>query len=158
MGASTGGFTDCQLQRGAARVYAVDVGYGQLDAKLRGDPRVIVVEKVNARSLSATDVPEAVELAAVDVSFISLRLVLPAIVRRLGPGAALVALVKPQFEAGRGEVPRGGVVKSDATRRRVVSEIETVGRQLHLEVLGSLPSPIRGARGNEEFLLGFRVN
>ncbi len=158
VGASTGGFTDCLLQRGAARVYAVDVGYGQLDAKLRGDPRVIVVEKVNARSLSATDVPEAVELAAVDVSFISLRLVLPAIVRRLGPGAALVALVKPQFEAGRGEVPRGGVVKSDATRRRVVSEIETVGSELGLEVLGSLPSPIRGARGNEEFLLGFRVN
>ena len=158
VGASTGGFTDCLLQRGATRVYAVDVGYGQLDAKLRNDPRVVVREKVNARALSEVDVPEAAELAAIDVSFISLRLVLPAVVRRLAPGAALVALVKPQFEAGRGEVPRGGVVKSETTRRRVVEEIEAAGRDLGLEVLGSIPSPIRGARGNEEFLLGFRVN
>ena len=158
VGASTGGFTDCLLQRGATRVYAVDVGYGQLDAKLRSDPRVVVREKVNARTLSADDVPERVELAAVDVSFISLRLVLPAIVRLLAPGAALVTLVKPQFEAGRGEVPRGGVVTSIETRRRVVSEIEAAGLELGLEVLGAIPSPIRGARGNEEFLLGFRVN
>jgi 23S rRNA (cytidine1920-2'-O)/16S rRNA (cytidine1409-2'-O)-methyltransferase len=158
VGASTGGFTDCLLQRGAARVYAVDVGYGQLDARLRNDPRVIVREKVNARELSEANVPEPVELAAVDVSFISLRLVLPAVVRRLAPGAALVALVKPQFEAGRGEVPRGGVVKSEQTRRRVLAEVEAAGRELGLSVLGSIPSPIRGARGNEEFLLGFRVN
>ena len=158
VGASTGGFTDCLLQRGAARVYAVDVGYGQLDAKLRNDARVVVREKVNARALSASEVGEPVELAAVDVSFISLRLVLPAIVRLLVPGAVLVALVKPQFEAGRREVPRGGVVRSEETRRRVVAEIEAAGRELGLEVLGSIPSPIRGARGNEEFLLGFRVN
>jgi 23S rRNA (cytidine1920-2'-O)/16S rRNA (cytidine1409-2'-O)-methyltransferase len=158
VGASTGGFTDCLLQRGAARVYAVDVGYGQLDAKLRTDPRVVVREKVNARALSRAEVPEPVDLAAVDVSFISLRLVLPAIIPLLAPGAGLVALVKPQFEAGRGEVPRGGVVKSEATRRRVVSEIETAGRELGLEVLGTIASPVRGARGNEEFLLGFRVN
>jgi 23S rRNA (cytidine1920-2'-O)/16S rRNA (cytidine1409-2'-O)-methyltransferase len=158
VGASTGGFTDCLLQRGAARVYAVDVGYGQLDARLRGDARVVVREKVNARALSAAEVPEPVELAAVDVSFISLRLVLPPIVRLLVPGAPLVVLVKPQFEAGRGEVPRGGVVKSEATRRRVVAEVEQAGRALNLAVLGSTPSPIRGARGNEEFLLGFRVN
>lgn len=158
VGASTGGFTDCLLQRGAARVYAVDVGYGQLDAKLRNDSRVLVREKVNARSLSRAEVPEPIELAAADVSFISLRLVLPAIVPLLSPGAALVALVKPQFEAGRGEVPRGGVVKSEATRRRVVGEIEAAGRDLGLEVLGAIPSPIRGARGNEEFLVGFRVN
>ena len=158
VGASTGGFTDCLLQRGALRVYAVDVGYGQLDAKLRSDPRVVLREKVNARTLSAAEVPEPVELAVVDVSFISLRLVLPAIARLLAPGATLVALVKPQFEAGRGEVPRGGVVKSEATRQRVVSEVETAGRELGLQVLGAIPSPIRGARGNEEFLLGFRVN
>jgi 23S rRNA (cytidine1920-2'-O)/16S rRNA (cytidine1409-2'-O)-methyltransferase len=158
VGASTGGFTDCLLQRGAARVYAVDVGYGQLDAKLRNDPRVVLRERVNARALSEADVPEAVELAAVDVSFISLRLVLPPIVRLLASGAPLVVLVKPQFEAGRGEVPRGGVVKSEATRRRVVAEVEEAGRGLGLAVLGSIPSPIRGARGNEEFLLGFRVN
>ena len=158
VGASTGGFTDCLLQRGAARVYAVDVGYGQLDAKLRNDARVVVREKVNARALSAAEVGEPIELAAVDVSFISLRLVLPAIVRLLVPGAVLVALVKPQFEAGRREVPRGGVVRSEETRRRVVAEVEAAGRELGLEVLGSIPSPIRGARGNEEFLLGFRVN
>ncbi len=158
VGASTGGFTDCLLQRGASRVYAVDVGHGQLDAKLRGDPRVVVREKVNARALSRAEVPEAIDLASVDVSFISLRLILPAIVPLLSPGAVLVALVKPQFEAGRGEVPRGGVVKSEATRRRVVAEIEAAGRELGLEVLGAIPSPIRGARGNEEFLVGFRVN
>jgi 23S rRNA (cytidine1920-2'-O)/16S rRNA (cytidine1409-2'-O)-methyltransferase len=158
VGASTGGFTDCLLQRGAARVYAIDVGYGQLDAKLRADPRVVVREKVNARHLSSDAVPEPVALAAVDVSFISLRLVLPAVVARLAPGASLVALVKPQFEAGRGEVPRGGVVRSEATRRRVVEEVEAAGRELGLTVLGSIPSPIRGARGNAEFLVGFRVN
>jgi 23S rRNA (cytidine1920-2'-O)/16S rRNA (cytidine1409-2'-O)-methyltransferase len=119
---------------------------------------VVVREKVNARSLSAAEVPERVDLAVADVSFISLRLVLPAIVTLSKKGAALVALVKPQFEAGRGEVPRGGVVRSEETRRRVVAEIEEAGRRLGLEVLGAIASPIRGARGNEEFLLGFRVN
>jgi len=158
VGASTGGFTDCLLQRGAARVYAVDVGHGQLDAKLRADPRVIVREKVNARSLSAADVPEQVRLAVADVSFISLRLILPALVARVEKGGSIVVLVKPQFEAGRAEVPRGGVVRSELTRQRVVAEIEEAGRRLGLEVLGVLPSPIHGARGNAEFLLGFRVN
>jgi 23S rRNA (cytidine1920-2'-O)/16S rRNA (cytidine1409-2'-O)-methyltransferase len=158
VGASTGGFTDCLLQRGAARVYAVDVGHGQLDAKLRGDPRVVVREKVNARALSEADVPERADLSVVDVSFISLRLILPAVVPLTKKGGAVLVLVKPQFEAGRAEVPRGGVVRSDETRRRVVAEIEQAGRGLGLEVLGVLPSPIRGARGNEEFLLGFRVN
>ena len=158
VGASTGGFTDCLLQRGAARVYAVDVGWGQLDAKLRSDPRVVVREKVNARSLTPAEVPEPVALAAVDVSFISLRLILPAIVPLVAKSGAVVALVKPQFEAGRGEVPRGGVVRSEATRRRVVEEILDAGRGLGLEVLGEVASPIRGARGNAEFLVGFRVN
>jgi 23S rRNA (cytidine1920-2'-O)/16S rRNA (cytidine1409-2'-O)-methyltransferase len=158
VGASTGGFTDCLLQRGAARVYAVDVGHGQLDSRLRDDPRVVVRERVNARSLSAADVPETVGLAVADVSFISLRLILPAVVARMSPGGLGVLLVKPQFEAGRREVPRGGVVRSEETRRRVLEEIETFGRELGLEILGSLESPIRGARGNAEFLLGFRVN
>jgi 23S rRNA (cytidine1920-2'-O)/16S rRNA (cytidine1409-2'-O)-methyltransferase len=158
VGASTGGFTDCLLQRGAARVYAIDVGHGQLDSKLRGDRRVLLRERVNARSLSAADVPEPVDLAVVDVSFISLRLILPAVVGRVKAGGVAVLLVKPQFEAGRREVPRGGVVRSEATRHRVLSEIEAFGRELHLEILGSLESPIRGARGNAEFLLGFRVN
>ena len=158
VGASTGGFTDCLLQRGAARVYAVDVGHGQLDARLRADPRVVLREKVNARSLSEADVPERVEVAVADVSFISLRLVLPAMAARVAPGGTIVALVKPQFEAGRGEVPRGGVVRSEATRRRVVEEVAEAGRALGLGVLGVVPSPIVGARGNAEFLLGFRVN
>ncbi|HEY3202526.1 MAG TPA: TlyA family RNA methyltransferase [Thermoanaerobaculia bacterium] len=158
VGASTGGFTDCLIQRGAARVYAIDVGHGQLDAKLRGNPRVVVREGVNARALSAAEVPEQVDLAVVDVSFISLRLVLPAVVARTKPGGAIIVLVKPQFEAGRGEVPRGGVVRLEETKRRVVAEIEEAGLRLGLRVLGAVSSPIRGARGNEEFLIGFRVN
>lgn len=156
-GASTGGFTDCLLQRGAARVYAVDVGRGQLDARLRADPRVVVREKVNARNLSREHVPEAVAVAAMDLSFISARLVLPAVVELLSPDAAVVVLVKPQFEAGRGEVPRGGVVRSEEVRRRTVGEIERSGRSLGLRPLGSIPSPIKGASGNQEFLLAFRA-
>lgn len=158
VGASTGGFTDCLLQRGAARVYAIDVGRGQIDAKLRGDPRVVLREKVNARYLDATHVPEAATLATLDLSFISVRLVLPAVRRRLVPGSTIVVLVKPQFEAGRREVPRGGVVRSDETRMRVLSEVESFGGTIGLETLGSIPSPIPGARGNREFLLVFRVN
>ncbi len=157
VGASTGGFTDCLLQRGARRVYAVDVGHGQIDAKLRGDPRVVVIEGVNARYLGRQDVPEICELAALDLSFISARLVLPAVVPLLPAGAPLVVLVKPQFEAGRREVPRGGVVRSEEVHRRVVEEIESFGRGLGLESVGSIPSPILGARGNREFLLLFRV-
>jgi 23S rRNA (cytidine1920-2'-O)/16S rRNA (cytidine1409-2'-O)-methyltransferase len=158
VGASTGGFTDCLLQRGAARVYAIDVGYGQLDAKLRADPRVVLREKVNARFLSREHVPEPAALAVMDLSFISVRLVLPAILALLAPGARIVVLVKPQFEAGRGEVGKGGVVRSEETRRRVLAEIEEFGRGLGLAVQGAIPSPIAGAHGNREFLLGFRVN
>jgi len=158
VGASTGGFTDCLLQRGAARVYAVDVGRGQIDAKLRNDPRVVLREKVNARYLDATHVPEPATLATLDLSFISARLVLPAVRRLLAPGATIVVLVKPQFEAGRGEVPRGGVVRSEETRMRVLSEVESFGATIGLESRGSIPSPIPGARGNREFLLVFRVN
>jgi 23S rRNA (cytidine1920-2'-O)/16S rRNA (cytidine1409-2'-O)-methyltransferase len=158
VGASTGGFTDCLLQRGAARVYAVDVGHGQIDARLRSDPRVVVRERVNARLLSASEVPEPVDLAVVDVSFISLRLILPALVPLVKRGGAIVCLVKPQFEAGRGEVPRGGVVKSPETRRRVVAEVEAAAVALGLAPVGHVASPILGARGNEEVLAGFRVN
>jgi 23S rRNA (cytidine1920-2'-O)/16S rRNA (cytidine1409-2'-O)-methyltransferase len=158
VGASTGGFTDCLLQRGAARVYAVDVGYGQLDARLRADPHVVLREKVNARFLSSEHVPEVVALAALDLSFISVRLVLPAVLPLLAPGARVVVLVKPQFEAGRSEVGKGGIVRSEETRRRVVSGVEAFGRGLGLSVEGCVPSPIAGARGNREFLLVFRVN
>lgn len=158
VGASTGGFTDCFLQRGATKVYAVDVGYGQLDAKLRQDPRVVVREKVNARSLSRDHVPEPVGLAAIDVSFISLRLILPPVVPLVEKGGTVVVLVKPQFEAGRAEVGKGGIVRSVEVRQRVVREVEDFGAGLGLELAGSIASPIRGARGNEEFLLAFRVN
>ena len=161
VGASTGGFTDVLLRRGAPRVVALDVGHGQLDWRLRSDPRVVVLERINARLLTAAQLPadaRSFRLVTMDVSFISVRQILPAIVPLLAAGADLVVLVKPQFEAGRGEVPRGGVVKSEETRRRVVAEIEAAGRSLALGVLGVLPSPIRGARGNEEFLLGFHVN
>jgi 23S rRNA (cytidine1920-2'-O)/16S rRNA (cytidine1409-2'-O)-methyltransferase len=156
VGASTGGFTDCLLQRGALRVYAIDVGHAQFDAKLRADPRVVLRERVNARNLSRVHVPEPVALAAMDLSFISVRLVLPAVVPLLAPDAAAIVLVKPQFEAGRREVPRGGVVRSAATQRRVVGEIEQSGSGLGLTCLGVIPSPIKGARGNQEFLLVFR--
>ena len=157
VGASTGGFTDCLLQRGAARVYAIDVGYGQLDARLRADPRVVLREKVNARALSETDVPEPASLAALDLSFISARIVLPAVLARLAPGASAVVLVKPQFEAGRAEVGKGGIVRSDAVRERVVREVEQFAVDRGLVSLGAIPSPIRGARGNQEFLLGLRL-
>lgn len=157
VGASTGGFTDCLLQRGAARVYAVDVGSGQIDARLRADPRVVLREKVNARFLSLAHVPEPVAVAAMDLSFISARLVLPAVVPLLAPGAFLVVLVKPQFEAGRREVPRGGVVKDAATQRRVVEEVARAGEALGLTVLPAIASPIKGASGNQEFLLAFRA-
>jgi 23S rRNA (cytidine1920-2'-O)/16S rRNA (cytidine1409-2'-O)-methyltransferase len=157
VGASTGGFTDCFLQRGAAKVYAVDVGHGQLDSKLRADPRVVVREKVNARALSAEDVPERVRLAAIDVSFISTRLILPAVVPLVEKTGAIVVLVKPQFEAGRAEVGKGGIVRSEAVRQRVLQSVEGYGRDAGLEPIGSIPSPIRGAHGNEEFLLGFRL-
>ena len=157
VGASTGGFTDCLLQRGAAKVYAVDVGHGQLDAKLRSDPRVVAREKVNARSLSEDDVPEPVSLAAIDVSFISTRLVLPPVVRLVEGRGAIVVLVKPQFEAGRAEVGKGGIVRSEAVRLRVLGEVEGYGRDAGLDPIGSIRSPVRGAHGNEEFLLGFRL-
>ena len=158
VGASTGGFTDCLLQRGAARVYAIDVGRGQLDAKLRNDARVVLREKVNARRLSRDHVPEPPTLAALDLAFISVRLVLPAVKDVLAPGAWIIVLVKPQFEAGREEVPRGGVVRSDAIRQRVLRDVEEFGKGLGLVPVGSIPSPIAGARGNREFLLVFRVN
>jgi 23S rRNA (cytidine1920-2'-O)/16S rRNA (cytidine1409-2'-O)-methyltransferase len=157
VGASTGGFTDCLLQRGAARVYAIDVGYGQLDAKLRNDPRVVLREKVNARALSREHVPEPAAFAALDLSFISVRLVLPALLPLLSIGAPAVVLVKPQFEAGRAEVGKGGIVRSEAVRERVVREIEGFSRKLGFTAMGAIPSPIRGARGNQEFLLGLRA-
>jgi len=157
VGASTGGFTDVLLSRGAKRVYAVDVGYGQLHAKLRSDPRVVLREKVNARHLSHAEVPEPVELFVADVSFISLTLILPAVVGLLAPSAEVVLLVKPQFESARGEVGRGGIVRDEAVRARAVARVVAAAEKLGLRALGTMASPIAGADGNEEFLAAFRA-
>jgi 23S rRNA (cytidine1920-2'-O)/16S rRNA (cytidine1409-2'-O)-methyltransferase len=156
IGASTGGFTDALLQRGAARVYAVDVGYGQLDSRLRADPRVIVRERTNARHLSAADVPEPVDLVVCDASFIGLRVVLPAALRLARPGAALVALIKPQFEAGRREVGKGGVVRDPQVHERVCAEIRAWLEGEGWTVSGVVASPLKGPAGNREFLIGAR--
>lgn len=150
IGASTGGFTDCLLQHGAIRVYAIDVGYGQLAWRLRRNPRVVVMERVNARYLR--ELPELVDLATVDVSFISLRLVLPAVVRVLTSNGQIVALIKPQFEAGRKQVGRGGVVKDPAVHRMVLHDVLTWAQSHDLQVKGTIISPLRGPAGNAEFL------
>ncbi len=157
VGASTGGFTDVLLSRGARKVYAVDVGYGQLHAKLRGDPRVVLREKVNARHLSQAEVPEPVDLFVADVSFISLTLILPAVVPLLAPSADVVLLVKPQFESARGEVGRGGIVRDEAVRARAVARVVSAAGDLGFLSIGTTASPIAGADGNEEFLSAFRA-
>jgi 23S rRNA (cytidine1920-2'-O)/16S rRNA (cytidine1409-2'-O)-methyltransferase len=156
VGSSTGGFTDCLLQRGAQRVYAVDTGYGQIDQSLRNDPRVVLRERTNARRLDSSIVPEKIALAAVDVSFISLKAIVPGVAALLSLGGLVVVLVKPQFEALRHEVPRGGVVRDRALRDRVVAEIVSSAEALGLVCVGRTESPIRGARGNVEFLVAFR--
>jgi 23S rRNA (cytidine1920-2'-O)/16S rRNA (cytidine1409-2'-O)-methyltransferase len=157
LGASTGGFTDLLLQRGAARVFAVDVGYGQLHPKLRADPRVVVRERENARFLTAGELGEQVDLVTGDLSFISLRLVLPAVRSILRPGADALLLVKPQFEVGRGEVGKGGVVREDVKRRAALDQVEDAARALGFEVGGEAESPIEGPAGNREWLLWLRL-
>jgi 23S rRNA (cytidine1920-2'-O)/16S rRNA (cytidine1409-2'-O)-methyltransferase len=153
VGASTGGFSDVLLQRGARRVYALDVGRGQLAESLRGDRRVVSMERFNARELHADSLPEAVSLATIDVAFISARLVLgPVLTTFRGGRGDVVVLVKPQFEAGRGEAP-GGVVRDPAVHERVVREVGEAALGLGLEVRGTIPSPILGPEGNREFLL-----
>ena len=157
VGASTGGFTDCLLQNGAAKVYAMDVGHGLLHPRVAGDPRVVVMDGVNARHLQAADLPETVDCAVTDVSFISLKLILPAIDRILRPGGQVVALIKPQFEAGRDDVGKGGVVRDPAVRERVVRAIREFGTgNLPWEWLDSCESPIRGPAGNVEYLSWWR--
>ncbi len=153
VGASTGGFTDCLLQKGAQKVYAVDVGYGQLAWKLRQDPRVVVIERANIRSLSPAQVPDPIDLVVIDVSFISLEKVIPALLPFLRPGTELIALIKPQFEVGRGQVGKGGIVRDAEVRRAVVERVVTVVRDLGFTVRGVIPSPITGQDGNVEFLL-----
>ncbi len=156
IGASTGGFTDCLLQRRAARVYAIDVGYGQLAWKLRKDPRVVVMERVNARYL--TSLPESIDLATADVSFISLKLILPAAKGLLRPGGQIIALIKPQFEAGRRQVRRGGVVKDPAVHRSVLYDVLGWAVAHGLRVMGLIASPLVGPAGNVEFLSHLAVS
>jgi len=156
VGASTGGFTDCLLQRGAARVYAVDVGYGQLAWRLRQDARVVVLERRNIRTLPPEAIPESADLATIDVSFISLEKVIPAVLPFLKPEGEIIALVKPQFEVGKGEVGRGGIVRSPEKHQRVLDRIQSRAAEWRLRVGGSMPSPILGQKGNVEFLVYFR--
>ena len=157
IGASTGGFTDCLLQRGAAKVYAIDVGYGQLDLRLREDPRVVVMERVNARYLEPTDLPERVRLVTFDVSFISLAKVVPALVPHLEPGGFLLPMIKPQFEAGRGQVGKGGIVRDEGLRHAVIGRtIDSLLQIGDLEILGVYDSPVTGVGGNREAFALFR--
>jgi len=159
VGASTGGFTDVLLRRGAPRVVALDVGHSQLDWKLRSDPRVVVLERINARTLTADQLPEdarAFEIVTMDVSFISVRQVLPAIVPLLLPEADLVVLVKPQFEAGREEVGKGGLVHDAAVHARVIDEAAAAANALGLTRVAMTESPITGTEGNREFFLHLR--
>lgn len=157
IGASTGGFTDVMLQRGAADVIALDVGHNQLDWKLRSDPRVLVREGVNARTLTAADVPHPVDIVTMDVSFISLSYILPEVPKFLAPGADVVALVKPQFEAGREEVGKGGIVSDPAVHERVIAKVTADAERLGFRRCGLTPSPITGATGNIEFLIHLRL-
>lgn len=151
-GASTGGFTDVLLQHGAAKVYAVDVGYGQLAWKLRNDPRVVNLERTNLRYVTAEQIPELLELAVMDVSFISIKLVLPAVKALLVPGADLVCLIKPQFEAGRDEVGKKGVVRDSGVHCQVIRGILDFAPQIGLSVMGLDFSPIKGPEGNIEYI------
>ena len=156
VGASTGGFTDCLLQRGVAHVYAVDVGYGQLAWRLRRDPRVVVIERCNARYLDRSHVPEPVNLAVIDVSFISLTMILPAVRTCLAPGGEVVALLKPQFEVGKGKVGRGGIVRDERLRRETVEKVRGDVEAQRWEWCGEIPSPITGQKGNIEYLIRLR--
>lgn len=155
VGCAHGGFTDCLLKHGARKVYAVDVGYGQLDWKLRNDPRVVVLERQNIRHLSQEKIPEKVDWAVMDVAFISLKKVFPAVEKFLGPAAQVLALVKPQFEVRKEEVGPKGVVKDPDLHQRVVEEIRCAGCERGWKFLSSTPSPILGAQGNREFLILF---
>lgn len=156
IGASTGGFTDCMLQRGVGKVYAVDVGYGQLNWKLRNDPRVIVLEKINARSLSSRQVPEPVDLCVIDVSFISLTLILPNAFDLITPTGVILALIKPQFELQRADVARGGIVREPDLHSKAQEKIVAFVTDSGHVVTGIVPSAIKGADGNQEFFACIR--
>lgn len=153
VGASTGGFTDCLLQHGAVKVYAVDVGYGQMAWKLRQDPRVVLIERMNIKELETCHIPEPVDIAVIDVSFISLEKVVPRVLRFLRKGGGIIALIKPQFEVGKGLVGKGGIVRDKAAREQVVEKIAEFIRDLGMAVNGVIQSPITGQEGNIEYLI-----
>src|SRR3989338_3297970 len=156
VGASTGGFTDCLIQYGAKKVYAVDVGYGQLAWKLRNDPRVVVIERKNIRYIKPSDIGEPVDIATIDVSFISLKLVLPVVKNLLKENGEIIALIKPQFEIGKGEVEKGGIVRDREKHEKVISEIKSFAIDSGFKVLNVTESPIAGQKGNVEFLIYFQ--
>ncbi len=153
VGASTGGFTDCLLQHGCEKVYAVDVGYGQMAWKLRQDPRVVVIERTNIRTIEPSLIPGPVAIVVIDASFISLEKVIPSIMQFLGPESELIALIKPQFEVGRAQVGKGGIVRDETARAAAVTTISDFIRSIGLDVKGVIPSPIQGQDGNVEFLI-----
>ncbi len=153
IGASTGGFTDLMLQRGARRVYAVDVGHSQLHWRLANDGRVISLEGVNARNLDPALIPEPCDVATFDVSFISLKLVVPPVLKVLGPAAQIIALIKPQFEAGRHSVGKGGILRDENVAKKVIEDLEAFFISLDLTVSGTIPSPVKGVKGNQEYLI-----
>jgi 23S rRNA (cytidine1920-2'-O)/16S rRNA (cytidine1409-2'-O)-methyltransferase len=157
IGASTGGFTDCLLAHGAAKVIAVDVGYGQLDWKLRNDSRVFVLEKTNVRHLDPASLPFVPELATIDASFISLKLILPKVRLLIAADATVIALIKPQFEVGKGKVGKGGVVRSAAEHSRVIDEISQASVDCGYRILSVTESPLLGPKGNKEFLLHLKI-
>ena len=158
VGASTGGFTDCLLQRGAERVYAVDVGYGQLAWKLRQDPRVIVIERTNVRYMAPDTIPVPVDLITIDVAFISLKIVVPVIVKFLKPDASILALIKPQFEVGKNQVGKGGVVRAPELHQQVIQELSDFFETLKLTPRSIYPSPLLGPKGNREFFIFLKQN
>ena len=151
-GASTGGFTDCLLQQGASKVFAIDVGYGQLDWKIRSDPRVVVMERTNIRYVTPEDLGEALDLSVIDVSFISLKIVLPTIKTLLKPTGQVLCLIKPQFEAGREKVGKKGVVREPETHKEVLDNFVVLAKELEFTILGLTFSPVKGPEGNIEFL------
>jgi 23S rRNA (cytidine1920-2'-O)/16S rRNA (cytidine1409-2'-O)-methyltransferase len=153
VGASTGGFTDCLLHKGAARVYAVDVGYGQLAWKLRQDPRVVVIERTNIRYMPAEAVAEPIDLATIDVSFISLKIVVPAVTSFLDKDARILALIKPQFEVGRNRVGKGGVVRDETLHAQVIHELSSFFKEKSIFCEKVIPSPVLGPKGNREFFI-----
>lgn len=153
IGASTGGFTDCLLQNGAAKVYSIDVGYGQLDWKLRQDSRVVVMERTNARYLAPGDIDDPLDLAVIDAAFISLKLLISPLLAFFNDQVSIIALIKPQFEAGRDKVGKGGVVKDPAVHEEVIRNVLSFAKALGLKSRGVTPSPILGPKGNKEFLV-----